>query len=77
MHRSRKKTMKSKPSHNVEGRTEKELWKQARHEKGPNNKLKKRQLKDLEPEEIEEIIAATKKPYHKYKDVAEHYRISL
>ena len=69
--------MKSKPSHNIEGRTENELKKQAMYEKGPNNKLKKRKRKDLTPEEIETIVAATNKPFHKYKDVAEQYRISL
>ena len=60
----------------MEGRTEKELQKQAHNEKGPNNKLKKRKRKDLSPDEIETIVAATKKPFHMYKDVAEQYRIS-
>ena len=77
MQRSRKNLKKSKPSHNMEGRTEKELHQQAHYEKGPNNKLKKRQRRDLEPDEIEAIVAATKKPFHRYKDVAEQFRISL
>ena len=70
MERSRKGCKKSKRSHNIEGRSEKELQQQARHEKGPNNKLKKRKRKDLIPNEIEEVVNATEKPFHRYQDVA-------
>ena len=38
--------------------------------------MKKRQRKDLTPDEIEEIVAATNKPYHRYEDVAQKYRIT-
>ena len=54
-----------------------ELRQQAKYEKGPNNRLKKRRRKDLTPDEIEEVVAATDKPFHRYQDVAQQYRISI
>ena len=39
-------------------------------------KAKRRKLKDLTVEEIQEIVAATHEPYRMQKDIAFEYRVS-
>ena len=46
---------RSKPAHNIEGRTERELMQQQRLEKGKSSRLKKRHRKDLSAEEIDAV----------------------
>ena len=57
--RSLKGLKKSKPSHNMEHATEKELKRQRQSDNVWKKKFKKRHRKDLSVEELEDIIAAT------------------
>ena len=47
-----------------------------RKERPCSSKFKKRNRKDLSPEEIEEIVKATKQPYRMQKDIAQQFRIT-
>ena len=67
---------KSKPSHNVEGLSEKELRRRHRFEKPVGWAYKKRHRKELSAEEVAAIVSATRKPYHLYDDVAKQFRVS-
>lgn len=61
---------RSKPEHNAEGRTERDLREQAHQEKGASSKLKKRHRKNLSAQEIEAIVAATREPFGTQQTVA-------
>lgn len=67
---------RSRPEHNSEGRTEKDLREQAHQEMGAGSKLKKRRRKDLPPEEIESIVAATLEPFGTQHVVARKFRVT-
>ena len=55
---------------------EKELKAISDKEKAKCCKFKKRHRKDLDPDEIEEIVAMANKPYCIMKDVAQHFQIT-
>ena len=74
--RTRVGQKKSKPSHNIEGRTEKDLSKQRAAEKMSISKFKKRHRKDLSAAEIEAIVAASNEPFLMQKDIAIRFRIT-
>ena len=67
---------KSTAAHNVERRTEKDLKQQGDRDKGMGTKLRKRHRRELSADEIADIVAATRKPYHKIKDVALQHRVT-
>ena len=68
--RSRIGFKRSKPSHNIEGVSEKELRLRRQQDSRAGRKFKKRHRKDLTADEIEEIIAASKEPYRIHADIA-------
>ena len=67
---------RSKAEHNVEGVPEAELKKWRVADKAQCGKYKKRQRKDLTPEEIDAIIKATSEPFALHKDIAKRFRIT-
>ena len=74
--RSRKGLKRSKPIHNLEQESEKELKRQRQSDSVWKSTFKKRLRKDLSVEEIENIIAATKQPYKLHTDIAKEFRVS-
>ena len=74
--RQRRGLKLSKPSHNVEGRSERDLQAQNNLDKGVSSKLKKRRRKDLSVADVECIVASASKPYNLLKDVALQYRLT-
>jgi len=74
--RSRKGYKRSRPSHNSEGLTEQELKELRLVERVPCSRFKKRHLKDLDEEEIEDIVRETKQPGRLQKDIAILHRVS-
>ena len=74
--RSLKGLKKSRPIHNLEHASEKELKQERQKDSVFKNRFKKRYRKDLSVEEIEEIIVATKQPYRLHKEVAKEFRVS-
>ena len=74
--RSKKGHKRSKASHNKDGLMEKELKELRLIENAPCRQYKKRRLKDLKEEEVDEIIAATKKRGWLQKDVAQKFRVT-
>lgn len=75
--RSRKGQKRSKASHNPEGLRESELKELRLIESAPCKYYKKRHLKNLTDEEVEEIIAAAKKPGWFRTDIAQKYRVPV
>ena len=63
----------SKRSHNAQGLLEKDLKKIRDKEKAKCRKFKKRHRKDLDPEEVEEIVAMVNQPYCLLKDVSQRF----
>lgn len=67
---------RSTASHNIEGRTEKDLKRQAQTDKAFYRKFKKRHRKDLSSEEIRQIVEAAKQPFKSHKDVAQEFKLT-
>ena len=71
--RSRKGLKRSKASHNAEGMKEQELRLLRKKERAPCGRFKKRHLKDLREDEVDEIISMSKQPGWLQKDIAQKY----
>ena len=50
---------------------------QREHERAPCNKYKKRHRKDLTPDDIEAIVAASKIPHRLHKDIVQEFKIPI
>ena len=68
--RTRKGLKLSKPAHNLEGVSEKELKQMRDADRVWACQLKKRHRKDLSVEEVQAIVAQSKLPFRHHKDVA-------
>lgn len=58
------------------GLPEKELRRRQRNGDATGRTYRKRPRRELSPEEIERIVAATKQPYCTQKDVAKQFRVT-
>ena len=74
--RGAKGIKRSKPTSNIEGRTESDLRQQAQSDRVCCRRYKKRHRKDLTADEIEKILEATKQPFMMHRDVAQQFKIS-
>ena len=74
--RSRRGHKRSKAEHNAEGLKEEELRELRIIDSAPCRRYKKRRLKELSDEEVDEIIADSKRPGWLKKDVAQKYRVT-
>ena len=74
--RSQKGLKKSKRSHNPSGKSEADLKKIRDSEKVKCRHFKKRHRKDLSPDEIDQIVEATKRPFCMLKYVALQFQIT-
>ena len=60
-------------SHNAEGMKEEEMRQLRRKERAPQGRFKKRHLKDLSEEEVDEIISMSKQPGWLQRDIAQKF----
>ena len=68
--RSRRGYKKSKRGNNVEGLLVKEIRYREMMDTPPSRHYRKRRRRELEPDEIEKIVATSKEPFQRYEDIA-------
>ena len=74
--RERRGHKRSMPRHNGEGMLEADLREQRLVDRVPCRNFKKRHLKDLSEQEVDDIVALTQQPGWLKKNVAQKYRVS-